>query len=89
LFEHAQKRENDNRRFQAAIHGAEVKDAPAVAVQKKKDDKFMFGDPEEYKNMPKAEREALTKTMMGSHKRWGQSPISPKIASAPGRIKWT
>ncbi len=88
LYEHAQKREDDKRKFQAVIHGAQVKDAPSTTTTKKESKPFMFGDPEDYKKMSTEEKEALTKTMMGAHKRWGQSPISPKLLSAPGRAKW-
>ena len=83
LFEHAQRREVDKRKFQAAIHGAEIKDAPAVVD--KKTDSFMFGDPDDYKDMPVEERQKLTDIMMGKHKQWGQNPINPK---RPGKARW-
>ena len=57
--------------------------------KKKKDDGFVFGDPDSYKDMPMDERKALTKKMMGAHRTWAHSPISPKLRNAPGRTKWS
>lgn len=32
--------------------------------------KFVFGDPDSYKNMNEEDREKLTQEMMGNHKQW-------------------
>jgi hypothetical protein len=83
LFEHSQKREADQRKFQAAIVGATFKDDASEAPAKK--DNFMFGDPEDYKKIPIEERQKLTESMMSKHKQWGQNPINPK---RPGKARW-
>ncbi len=76
LFEHAQKREADRYKIQAMMHGAETKDAsPATATEAKP---FMFGDPDDYKNLPPEEQKDLTNKMMGMHKQWANKPMHPK-----------
>ena len=68
--------------FQAIIHGAEMKKDNTllndVAKPKQKQKDFMkFGDPEDYKKMPKEEREALTQKMKATHKIWAiKAPLS-------------
>jgi len=84
LYEQAQKRIIEHNKFLAAIHGVDVKDSPAAAKPDKPDG-FMFGDPEDYKNMPMEQRTALTQKMLGAHKRWGQSPLGKNMK---GRVKW-
>jgi len=84
LFKHAQKREADRLKFQAALHGAKVDAAPETKPDLAKEKKpFMFGDPDDYAKMPMDVRKKLTEKMMGAHKRWGQNPISPR-----GKVKW-
>ena len=57
-------------RFEAAIHGVdldkETKKEPKQGASSP--DFFKFGDPDEYKKMPKKEREAITQKMMAQHK---------------------
>ena len=68
--------------FQAAIHGAEMKKEntslrDVVVPAKKQVDYMKFGDPEDYKDMPAEDREALTQKMMGAHKAWARkAPLS-------------
>ncbi len=80
LFEHAQKREAERYRLQAMMHGAEAKDAPQSVAQSeiKVSKPFMFGDPDEYKNMSAEEQKDLTEKMMGMHKQWASKPIHPR-----------
>ena len=49
----------------------EISDAPAPQAKKK--NKFMFKDPEEYKDMSQEEKEKLTQEMMGIHRSWARS----------------
>ena len=84
LFEHSQKREVDKRKFQAAIHGAKITDAPEV-VTKEGDSSFTFRDPNDYEKLSMEDRKKLTEIMMGKHKQWGQNPINPK---RPGKARW-
>jgi len=84
LFEHAQKREGDRYKFQAMLHGTKTEDAPEPVVQSEiKASSFMFGDPDEYKNMPPEEQKDLTEKMMAAHKRWADNPLHPR-----GKVKF-
>ena len=65
-------------KFQASIHGINLEEElrkQGVEMPKQKEAKptgFQFGDPEEYKKMPQAERDALTKRMMSHYKGWAK-----------------
>ena len=74
LFEHSEKRLGDRLKFEAQIHGAKIEEkaAPAPKQTKKPKGGFVFGDPETYKDMPKVEREQITKQMMNRHRIWAQ-----------------
>jgi len=71
LYEHSEQRLADLLRFEAAVHGLKLKSDPgrnqAEAGGKKG---FVFGDPDSYKDMSQADREALTQKMMGQHQMW-------------------
>jgi len=72
LYEHSEKRIGDILRFEAKIHGATIKEPPKEAgkTAAKPKNLFQFGDPDAYKNMTQAEREALTNQMMNRHQMW-------------------
>lgn len=70
LYEFKLKEDDENLRFQAAIHGAKLKEAPQEASKTGDGVVPLFGDPEDYDSMPQEEREELTKKMMGKHKVW-------------------
>lgn len=74
LYEFKLKEDEDNLRFQAAIHGAKLTGVSQKAPQEvpKTGDEVvpLFGDPKDYDSMPQEEREELTKKMMGKHKVW-------------------
>jgi hypothetical protein len=69
LFKHSEKRLLDVLKFDASIHGAKLKDSSGPA-KKKKNDPFMFGDPDEYKKLSPKEKQKMTDAMMLSHKVW-------------------
>ena len=72
-FEHSEKRLGDKLKFEAQIHGVNIEEKTAPAGQAKKPKGgFMFGDPEAYKDMPKAEKERITQQMMNRHRIWAQ-----------------
>ena len=89
LYEFAIKREVERREFEAAIHGAEMKktvrkETTTSAPVKKSNNIFMFGDPEEYKDMSEEEKKELTRKMMGMHKHWAASkPLGGKTSNTP------
>jgi len=92
LFDHTQKREAQNLKFQLKLHGFEIaseKTAGGVTNQapSKNSNQLLFGDPEEYKKMPQEEREALTKKMLGTYKKWvGQSELSETRKRTKDRV---
>lgn len=66
-------------KFQASIHGIDLEKEmkkKGVDIMEPQHDKvtkvesFKFGDPEDYKDMPMAEREALTEKMKKKYKAW-------------------
>jgi hypothetical protein len=66
LFEHTQRRKEDELRFLAIIHGATFKDEE----KEEKEDLFKFKDPKEYDHLSKEERKELTKKMKLKHQVW-------------------
>lgn len=85
LYEHAQKREIERYKFQAMMHGAEPKDDPPPMISsEKKDSPFMFGDPDDYKNMSPEGQKDLTDKMLSAHKLWAKKPLHPR-----GKVQFT
>jgi hypothetical protein len=79
LYEFKLKEDEENIRFQAAIHGAELKEKPQEGSKSGSETVPLFGDPKDYDSMSQEEREKLTKKMMGKHKVWaGQSGLGAK-----------
>lgn len=73
LYKHAMGRKNDEYRFYALLHGA---DLDTTQQQQPANQSLpIFGDPESYKNMSKEERDNLTNKMMGQHKGWARQAI--------------
>lgn len=78
MLHETERREYHRMRFEAGIHGIdlekEIEDETSVEARKnppkskgaakKKESKFLFGDPEEYKKMDPEERQRLTDQMM-------------------------
>jgi len=81
LFEHGQKREVMKMKFLANLLGAEIKDDDSPFSESSstdgkppsKPEVFKFGDPEDYKKMPKEDQLKLRDKMMGGHKSWVHS----------------
>ena len=77
LFSEIQKAKAVEYRFQASIHGVEIKDD--VIPQKQSDSKEpvipLFGNPEAYENLSEQEREELTTTMMNKHQSWSGNKL--------------
>lgn len=78
MYCHAQDREVKKIKFEAVLHGAEIKDTPQSAtVEEKKENVFIFRDPNEYEKMSVEKRKSLTQKMMGMHKRWAsETPLN-------------
>ena len=70
LYEFKLKEDEDNLRFQAAIHGATLKGAPQKVAKTGDEAVPLFGDPKDYDSMSQEKREELTQKMMGKHKVW-------------------
>jgi hypothetical protein len=66
LASHADKREYEEFKIQAALHGAEIKDKPSF--EKPENDDLLFRDPKEYENLSEEERKELTDKMMAAFK---------------------
>lgn len=77
LFSEIQKAKEFEYRFQASIHGVEIKDD--VTTKPQSDSKEpaipLFGNPEAYENMSEQEREVLTSTMMNKHQSWSGNKL--------------
>jgi hypothetical protein len=79
LYEYKLKEDEENIRFQAAIHGAKLKDTPQKVSKTEDGAVPLFGDPKDYESMSREKREELTQRMMGKHKVWaGQSGLGAK-----------
>ena len=79
LYEFKLKEDKVDICFQAALHGAQLKDEPQKASKAGDEVVPLFGDPKEYELMPQEKREELTQKMMGKHKAWaGKSLLGPK-----------
>ena len=87
LFEHSEKRLGDRLKFEAQIHGLEMKEEPQPqrtfdGSEPRTDRKCIPGDPDSYNHLSMEEREELTRQMMGKHKLWAQEskPLGGKAA---------
>ena len=87
LYEQAMDRETERRKFEAIIHGVEMKDAPSSpppSAKKSPTNSFMFGEPDDYKHLSQEEKKELTKKMMGAHKFFAVTkPLGGKTSSTP------
>ena len=71
LYEYKLKEDEEHLRFQAAIHGAKLKETGQVSAKDNLEKAVpMFGDPKDYELLSQEEREEMTKKMMGKHKIW-------------------
>ena len=71
LYEYKLKEDEEHLRFQAAIHGAKLKETGRDSVKDNLEKTVpMFRDPKEYESLSKEEQEEMTKKMMGKHKIW-------------------
>jgi len=81
LFIEIQKAKDVEFRFQASIHGVELKD-DGEKSQTQSDSKKpvipLFKDPETYKNMTDQEREDLTSNMVNDHRSWSGNRLKGK-----------
>lgn len=77
LFDNIQKSKEHELKFQAGIHGVELKDSNnhADRVDNLERPVPFFGDPDEYKHLSVEEREQLTQKMMGKHKTWAKGGV--------------
>ena len=76
LFEHSEKRLSDRLRFEAQIHGLEMKEDQTQGTSGGSETgtgrKCVPGDPDSYSHLSMEERERLTQQMMNKHKLWAQ-----------------
>jgi len=75
LYEDSEKRLADRMRFEAQIHGIDVKEDSSRPQKKsaaRTDGKCIPGDPDSYSHLSMEERDELTRKMMGKHKVWAQ-----------------
>lgn len=64
-------------KFLAGVHGIDLSSSLGKGNKtksEKPDQKIpLFGDPEEYKNLSKEERDKVTEKMMNKHKSWANN----------------
>jgi cell division protein YceG involved in septum cleavage len=70
LYEHTIEREDERRKFLAAIHGVKLESTGKYSQEEEVVEGFLFGDPSSYEHMSKEEKKDLTAKMMGKHKKW-------------------
>ena len=71
LYEYKLKEDEEDIRFQAAIHGAKLKEFGQTSPKNNLNKAVpMFGDPKDYESLSQEEREEMTQKMMGKHKIW-------------------
>lgn len=78
LYDEIQKAKDIEYRFQASIHGVELKDdlkSQTSQSDSKEPVVPLFGNPEAYKNMSDQEKEDLTSQMINKHKSWSGSKL--------------
>ena len=81
LMKRYQKREVQDMKFMASLHGIKMEDEPATHQSDVESGASteLFGDPEAYSKLPEAERERMTQEMMGHFKSWASNtPLKPK-----------
>lgn len=81
LYEYKLKEDEGNLRFQAAIHGAKLKETTQVSGpygDNLKRPVPMFGDPKDYDLLSQEEREEMTEKMMGKHRAWSGEAFKGK-----------
>jgi len=85
LFEHAQKREYDTMKFNAALQGVDLDKGKEKETGNPVTEKFdgveLFGDPKDYENLSQEEKERKTKELMTKMKSWA----SGKTITPDGR----
>ncbi len=79
LYDEIQKAKEVEFRFQATIHGVEIKDDLKPPTQKQSDSKEpvvpLFGNPEAYVNLTDQEKEDLTSKMLNKHRSWSGNKL--------------
>ena len=78
LYDEIQKAKEVEFRFQASIHGAEIKDdvnKPQIQSDSNKPVVPLFGNPEAYENLSDQEREDLTSNMLKQHRSWSGNKL--------------
>lgn len=77
-----QEEEYEKMKFDAGLHGIDLDKivSKQQTIHTNKGDvtlpgEFMFGDPEENKNLSEKEKQELTDKMMGMHKRWANNKL--------------
>jgi hypothetical protein len=79
LYEHKLKEDEEHLRFQAAIHGAKLKETGRPTTKNNLGKAVpMFGDPKDYESLSQEEREEMTDKMMGKHKIWAGTAFEGK-----------
>lgn len=81
LFSEIQKAKELDLRFQASLHGVEIKDdlKPQNTQSDSKEPVIpLFGNPEAYENMSAQDREDLTSKMMNKHRSWSGNKLKGK-----------
>lgn len=78
LFELSSKHRMEEYEIIGAFHGISPSNKDVVPKSQLPEGvsdhkKFVFGDPDSYKNLSSEERENLTQEMMGNHKKWSSS----------------
>ena len=71
-------------KFQAMMHGAESKESSPMISSEKETRPFMFGDPDDYKNLSPEGQKDLTDKMLSAHKLWAKKPLHPR-----GKVQFT
>jgi len=79
LYEYKLKEDEDSLRFQAAIHGAKLKESGRPSSKDNLGRPVpMFGDPKDYESVSQEEREEMTQKMLGKHKVWAGGAFAGK-----------
>jgi hypothetical protein len=83
LFNCYQQRENRNNEFVAALQGVDLRKATGKTTARTSGNSPdnpvpLFGDPEDYADLPMTEREEMTNNMLSKHKVWAGDSINKK-----------
>jgi hypothetical protein len=74
LYEENQLRKVEEYKILANIHGIDIDANKEITKGKEINNTFLqFGDPKEYDNLSKKEREKLTEKMLKQHRQWSTS----------------